>query len=369
MVIENMKVPFVDLSRQFSKYQSEYEEIFRSICISGQFVMGPQVEEFEKKLAEFCGVNHAITVGNGTDSMILILKSLNIGEGDEVITAPNSFIASAGAIEASGAKTVFCDVNEDLNINPKIIGEKITQNTKAIIPVHLTGRSAKMDEINAIACSHELYVIEDAAQAIGAEYKGKKTGSMGFAGSFSLHPLKNLNVFGDGGFVTTNDEILAKRLKRLRNHGLENRDSCTEWGYNSRLDTLQAGIGLFNLTKLDEWNARFRDIARMYSTGLAQNITVPQENDFEHNVYHNYVINVHERDNLIDYLLERGIETKIHYPILLHKQKSWTKNSSISQSFPLAEELNKTMLSLPIYPFLRNEEVEYVIDNVNKFYT
>ena len=263
---------------------------------------------------------------------------------------------------------MFCDVDQDLNIDPRQIEDKITNKTKAIIPVHLTGRPACMDMINHIACANDILVIEDSAQAIGAEYKGKKTGSLGFAGSFSLHPLKNLNVFGDGGFVTTNDDDLASRLRRLRNHGLLDRDHCVEWGFNSRLDSLQAAIGSFNLTHLDTWNERYREIARFYTDNLREYVVVPPNDENAKSVFHNYVINSEKRDSLQHHLQSAGIETKIHYPVLLHKQASMSKDIETFNTYPVAESLNKSMLSLPIYPFLQNDEMGHIVDEIKNFY-
>jgi dTDP-4-amino-4,6-dideoxygalactose transaminase len=364
----SIKVPFVALGRQFEAYEPELIEIFRSVGRSGAYVHGPQVAEFEEAAAKACGVSHAVAVANGTDALILPLRSWGIGPGDEVITAPNSFIASAGAIAAVGAQIRFADIEEDLNISPAAIEKAITKKTKAIMPVHLTGRPARMDEINAIARAHNLFVIEDAAQAIGASLNGRPVGSLGHAAGFSLHPLKNLHVHGDGGFITTNDEKLAQHLRILRNHGLLDRDTCSEWALNSRLDSLHAAIGTFKFKHLDAWTRRFREIADRYREGLKDCVRVPVDRPGEVAVYHNFVVLADRRDELMAYLLARGVETKIHYPILLHLQPAARGLGYKEGDFPVAEATSKKQMSLPIYPELREDEIVCVIEAIRSFY-
>ena len=308
-------------------------------------------------------------MGNGTDALFLSLRALGIRQGDEVITAPNSFIATAGAIVAAGAKPVFVDVKGDYNINPDLIKQAITTKTKAIIPVHLTGRPADMDTILIIARKHGLYVIEDAAQAIGARYKGKRVGSLGSTGCFSLHPLKNLHVHGDGGIITTNNKELYEKLLKLRNHGLKNRDECDFWGYNSRLDSIQAAIGNIKLEYLGDWNKRHREIAVMYRKNLSGVVTVPVDKEFEEPVYHNFIIQGDKRDELQKYLLERGIETKIHYPIPIHLQEAASSLGYKERDFLVCEAQAKRILSLPIYPELTDGQVNMVIKAIKSFYS
>ena len=250
-----MIIPFVDLAGQFRNLEGELTKAFLDIGRSGVYIMGDRLESFELKAAEYCDVKHAIGVGHGSDAIFLILKALGVGPGDEVITATNSFIASAWVVAATGATPVLVDVAEDLNIEPALIEDAITAKTRAIIPVHLTGRPAPMDEINILAQRHGLHVVEDAAQAIGARYRGRRVGSLGLAAGFSLHPLKNLGVYGDGGLITTNDDKLASKLRMLRNHGLRNRDECEVWGFNSRLDPMQAAFAEIKLGFLDSWNS------------------------------------------------------------------------------------------------------------------
>jgi dTDP-4-amino-4,6-dideoxygalactose transaminase len=364
----NMNIPFVDLARQFRSIESELSKTFLDIGHSGNYIMGERLESFELKIAEFCNVKHAIGVADGSSAMFLILKALGIGQGDEVITATNSFIASAWVIVASGAKPVLVDVADDFNIDPQKIEAAITSSTKAIIPVHLTGRAAKMNEINEIAKRHNLEVIEDAAQAIGARYYNKPVGSLGTAAGFSLHPLKNLGIYGDGGVITTNDSALDAKVRLLRNHGLRNRDECEVWGYNSRLDTLQAAFAEIKLTKLDAWNSRCRKIAQSYRERLGSYVQVPVDEPWEKCVYHNFVIRTQERDELMRYLKDNGVDTRIHYPIPIHLQDAAKSLGYQLGDFPNAERYALTMLSLPIFPELNDEEVDYVITSIQNFF-
>jgi dTDP-4-amino-4,6-dideoxygalactose transaminase len=363
-----MNIPFVDLARQFRGIESELTQTFLDVGRSGSYIMGERLESFERKVAEYCNVKHAIGVADGSSALFLILKSLGIGAGDEVITATNSFIASAWVIVATGAKPVLVDVADDFNIDPEKIEAAITPSTKAIIPVHLTGRAAKMNEINCLAERHNLKVIEDAAQAIGATYYGKRVGSLGVAAGFSLHPLQNLGVYGDGGVITTNDGDLNAKVRLLRNHGLRNRDECEVWGYNSRLDTLQAAFAEIKLTKLDAWNLRCRKIAESYREGLGSYVQVPVDEVWEECVYHNFVIRTQERDELMCYLKENGVDTRIHYPIPIHLQDAAKSLGYQLGDFPNAERYALTMISLPIFPELTDEEVDYVITSIQNFF-
>jgi dTDP-4-amino-4,6-dideoxygalactose transaminase len=330
--------------------------------------MGERLESFEIKAAEYCGVKHAIGVGNGADALFLILKALDIGPGDQVITATNSFIASAWVVAATGATPVLVDVAEDFNIKPALIEAAITEKTRAIIPVHLTGRPAPMDEINLLAQRNGLHVVEDAAQAFGARYRGRRVGSLGFAAGFSLHPLKNLGVYGDGGLITTNDDKLASKLRKLRNHGLRNRDECEVWGFNSRLDSMQAAFAEIKLGHLDSWNERCREIAAKYRTGLTDFVQVPFDQEWEECVYHNFVIRTEKRDELMAHLLEHGVDTRIHYPIPIHLQDSAKDLGYKVGSFPSAEKYATTMISLPIYPDLSDAQVTYITQAIKFFF-
>ena len=364
----NKLIPFVDLSRQYKKYKLEIDDAISEVAVSGTYVMGPQVAKFEQELADLCGTKYAVAVGNGTDALIMALKTLGIGPGDEVITAPNSFVASAGAIAAVGADCVFVDVDEDHNIDANKIKGSITGKTKAILPVHLTGRPAAMAEIMEIAKTYRLYVIEDAAQAIGAELNGKRVGSLGHIGCFSLHPLKNIFVMGDGGFLTVSCPKVYQDLKQLQNHGLIDRDTAAAWGINSRLDTLHCAVGLVKLRHFTEITERYIEIANMYTVGLRDLVRVPVNKNGEKAVYHNYVIDCDNRDGLMSHLAAQNIETKIHYPVLLHLQPAARGMPYNSGDFPMAENLNKRQLSLPIFPELTDAEIDRVIKEIREFY-
>lgn len=363
-----MKVPFVNLAAQCEPLKSEFSQALDRVCASGAYILGKEVEQFEQSLADVCQTKFVVTVANGTDALVLALKVLDIGPGDEVITAPNSFIASAGAIAAVGAEIRFADVLSDYNISPAAIEAAITEKTKAIIPVHLTGNPVDMDAIDQIAKRHNLKVIEDAAQAIDAQYKGRKVGSLGDLACFSLHPLKNFHLMGDAGFISTDDPSLAKRLLRLRNHGLINRDESVEWGLNSRLDALQAAWGNIKLPYLPQWTERFRQIARQYTAQLTGVVECPRVRKDDQAVFHNYVIQVENRTQLMAYLADNGIESKIHYPIPLHMMQAAKGLGYGKGSFPCVEEQSKRIMSLPIYPELTDEQVSYVCEKIIEFY-
>lgn len=364
----DMVIPFVNLAGQFLNLEEELTKAFLDIGRSGVYIMGDRLESFECKAAQYCGVKHAIGVGHGSDALFLILKALDIGPGDEVITATNSFIASAWVIAATGATPVLVDVAEDFNIDPGSIEAAITAKTRAVIPVHLTGRPAPMDEINALAQRHGIHVVEDAAQAIGARYRGRRVGSLGLAAGFSLHPLKNLGVYGDGGIITTNDSQLDTKLRKLRNHGLRNRDECKMWGFNSRLDSMQAAFAEIKLGFLESWNERCRKIAESYRAGLANYVQVPFDQVWEECVYHNFVIRTDKRDQLVAHLNDQGVDTRVHYPIPIHLQDAAKDLGYKLGDFPYAEEYAKTMISLPIYPELSDVEVAYVVQAVKIFF-
>lgn len=362
------KVSFVNLGIQYEHLRSAILDKFESLSMRGQYILGEEVEKFESSFADYCQAKYALGVANATDALFLALKALSIGPGDEVITAPNSFLASAGAISAAGARVTFCDVGADYNLDATQLEKAITSRTKAIMPVHLTGLPADMDPIMEIARRHGLPVVEDCAQSVGAEYKGQRVGSIGAIGCFSLHPLKNLHVHGDGGVMTVNDQGLYERLKLLRNHGLKNRDECEMWGYNSRLDSIQAAIANVKMVHLDEWTRRYREIAMMYWKGLGEFVQVPVMPEGRAGVYHNFVIMVPQRSQLQEFLMENGIETKIHYPIPIHLQKPARAMGFKEGDFPVAEAQSKKILSLPIYPELTNTEVELVISTIRRFY-
>ncbi len=361
------EVKFVDLGKQYLAIRDEILAKFDEVSRTGSYVLGPEVSAFEEKFARYCGVEHAIGVGNGSDALFLSLLALGVGSTDEVITVPNSFVATAWVIARTGARPVFCDVGDDMNMDPVKLKDAITDKTKAILPVHLTGRVADMEAILDIAGQAGVAVVEDAAQAVGARYKGKMAGSFGKCAGFSLHPLKNLHVHGDGGVITTGDAKLAETLLQHRNHGLKNRDECAFWGINSRLDAVHAGIANVKLDYLDGWNVRFRGLAARYSRGLADVVAVPTEEDHEEPVYHRYMIRHSQRDELQTFLAGNGIETKVNYSVPLHLQPAASDLGYSKGDFPVAEEQAGTILSLPLYAELEDDAIDYVVEKVREY--
>jgi dTDP-4-amino-4,6-dideoxygalactose transaminase len=364
-----MKVPFVNLGLQNRLIKDELLAIVSNLLDSGQFILGEDLVKFENSFAQLCETKYAIGVANGTDALFLGMRVIGIQPGDEVITAPNSYLASASSIYLAGATPVFADVRADFNIDPEQIRKAISPRTKAIIPVHLTGRPADIGAIIAIAQEHHLAVIEDCAQAIGAEYKGKPVGSFGNLGCFSLHPLKNLSACGDGGVITTNDEELYHKLLKARNHGLRSRDECEFWSYNSRLDNIQAAMLNVKLKKLAEWTARRREIASYYYDRLSGlDMIVPSDKPDEKAVYHTFIIQTDKRDELKKFLYEKEVDTKIHYPIPIHLQDAAKYLGYRMGDFPVTEKQTGTILSLPVFPELTDDQVEYVADTIIEFF-
>lgn len=362
------KIKFVDLGRQYLALRREILAAFDRLSRQGAYILGGEVALFERDFASFCGVKYALGVANGSDALYLALAALGIGPGAEVITAPNSFIATAWAIMRTGARPVFVDVGEDMNIDPALIERAITRRTKAILPVHLTGRVAQMDLIMKIAERRRLPVIEDAAQAVGARYRGKSAGAFGVCAAFSLHPLKNLHVHGDGGVITTGRKRVYAQLMMLRNHGLVNRDVCRLVGINSRLDSIQAAIARIKLKHLEKWNRRMRFLAARYSTGLRGLVAVPEDQPGEEPCYHRYIIRLKARDKLQNYLAGQGIETKINYPVPIHLQPAAGVLGYRAGDFPVVERQARTILSLPLYPELRDAEADYVIAAIKSYF-
>ncbi|MBI4223667.1 MAG: DegT/DnrJ/EryC1/StrS family aminotransferase [Deltaproteobacteria bacterium] len=355
-------IPYINLAAQHAPLKPAILKAVERVLDHGQFILGDEVAQFEQKIAAYCGTKYAVGVNSGTDALILALKAFGIGPGDEVITAPNSFLATALAIQAVGAKPVFADIREDLNIDPDLIEGAITQRTKAILPVHLTGKPAEMKPILELARAKKLRVIEDAAQAIGAEYHGRKAGSLGDAGCFSLHPLKTLNACGDGGFITTDDAALAERLRQIRNIGLNNREESDVWGFNSRLDSIQAAILNIKMDYLEAWTEARRQNARFYQQRLSDVIEVPREEPGTRHVYHTFVVQTDNRDGLQAYLSDQGVGTKIHYPIPIHLQACARNLGYGPGDFPVCERACKRILSLPVYPELKDPDLEYVVE-------
>ncbi|RMG83584.1 MAG: DegT/DnrJ/EryC1/StrS family aminotransferase [Bacteroidetes bacterium] len=364
-----MNIPYVNLGAQHQDIKEEILQAVSDILDSGMFILGEDVENFEKQFSRLCHTSYAIGVANGTDALFLSMKALGIGQGDEVITAPNSYLASASSIALAGAKPVFADVDyHSMNISPAEIEKRITAKTKAVIPVHLTGRPAEMDAITEIARAHNLYVIEDAAQAVGALYKGKPVGSFGDLAAFSLHPLKNLAACGDAGIITTHKKEYYDYLLKARQHGLINRDETEFWSVNSRLDALQAAILNIKIKKLEEWNNRRRSIANRYIENLKEVVEVPSYNEDYFPVFHAFMIKTPQRDRLQNFLKEKGIDTKIHYPIAIHQQKAARYLGYSDADLPVTSRLVKEILSIPVYPELTDSQVDYIIEQILNFF-
>jgi len=363
------KIPYVNFKAQYEAEKEDLARITDEVFASGWLIGGEQVEALEEELATYCGVKHVVALNSGTDALILGMKALGIGPGDEVITPPNSFVASTAAIVALGAAPVFADVGDGINIDPVKVKEAVTPRTKAIMPVHLSGRIADMDAINRIAKDHGLFVIEDAAQSIGSTYKGKKSGNLGTIGCFSAHPLKNLNAAGDAGFLTTNNDDVANRVRLLRNHGLKDRNTVVKWGTVSRLDSLQAAILRYRLSNLESAIRARRTNAQRYRDTLnGQGLELPLGKDHEFNTFHTFIIHADRRDELQAYLLEQGVETAIHYPIPIHLQPAAKDLGYAEGDFPVCEAQAKRILSLPIHQYLSRSDVEYVAEAVNRFF-
>jgi dTDP-4-amino-4,6-dideoxygalactose transaminase len=363
-----MRVPYVVFSQQVAKIKTELMQACESVLESGMYVMGDKIKQFEVDFACYCETSYSASLSNGTTALYLVMYGMGIGPGDEVITAPNSFIASAGSIGMLGAKPVFVDVAEDLNMDPSKIEAAITPRTKAIMPVHLTGRPAKMDEINDIARKHGLKVIEDAAQAVGARYQGKRVGSLGDAACFSLHPLKNLHAFGDGGMMTTNDQAIYDHMIKSRNHGLKNRNECDFWSLNCRLDEIQAALLLVQLPLLDQWTEERRKRAMRYNELLRPYVETPDENEGEYCVWQTYIVKAERRDELLKFLQERGVQANVHYPLPLHVQEPAKVLGYREGDFPVTMSLSVRILSLPLYPEMTDEQQDYVVGLFEEFY-
>jgi dTDP-4-amino-4,6-dideoxygalactose transaminase len=365
-----MRIPYVNLAKQHKAIKKEVLNAIGDIIDSGNFILGDEVAQFERAFAKLCGTKYAVGVGTGTDALIMALRALKIGVGDEVITVANSFISTASCIILVGARPVFVDVRGDYNIDPYLIEKAISRRSRAILPVHLTGRPADMEPIMAIAKKHNLFVIEDCAQAVYAQYRNKRVGSFGDIGCFSLHPLKNLNACGDGGVLTTNDENLYKQLQILRNNGFSTRDDCDIWSDNSRLDTLQASLLLVKLKYLKRWTEKRRRNASFYQEHLSNlaSVRIPAEKPYEKSVYHTFVVQADKRDALSAFLTKHGIGTKIHYPIPIHLQPTAKGLGYKSDSLPVTEKQAKIILSLPIYPELSTRELKYIVKCIHNFY-
>lgn len=364
-----MKINFVDLKKAYDLHKTEINMALQKVLDNSGFILGEEVGNFEKEFAKYCNVKYCIGVSSGTEALILSLKALGIGLGDEVITVANTFIATAASIYHVGAKPILVDIDEkSYNIDIKKIESKITKKTKAIIPVHLYGRPADMDTVKKIAKKYNLKIIEDACQAHGAKYKGKRVGSIGDIAAFSFYPGKNLGAFGDAGAITTNNKSLARKIELLRHHGQTIKYQHDILGFTSRIDTLHAAVLRVKLRYLEKGNERRKRIAEKYNKLLEDyDVIVPEiKKDFD-SVFHLYVIQVKNRDGLLKYLNERGIAAQIHYPIPIQQQRAWTNAGYKKEKFEITDKVVKRILSLPIYPELSDEEVEYIVKTVKDF--
>ncbi|MGE5553668.1 MAG: DegT/DnrJ/EryC1/StrS family aminotransferase [Betaproteobacteria bacterium] len=370
-------IPSFDLTRQNTLLAQELEDALLGVIRSGRFILGEQVEALEREIAGRCGVSFGIGVANGSDALHLALLACGVWPGDEVITTPFTFFATAGAIARAGARPVFCDVEpETYNIDPSKVAGAITRRTKAIIPVHLFGHPADMAPLQALAREHRLYLIEDAAQAIGAQYGGKPVGSLGDVACFSFFPTKNLGAFGDGGMVVTDNPGLADRVRVLRVHGSRKKYYHESLGYNSRLDELQAAVLRVKAKYLDGWIARRREIAATYRSVLAQlpqvesgTLRLPVERPDSFHVYHQFTLATPARDRLQSYLQAQGIGSNVYYPLPLHLQQAFAELGYRQGDFPEAERAAQEVLSLPMFPELSAGEIERVVDAIRRFFS
>jgi dTDP-4-amino-4,6-dideoxygalactose transaminase len=367
-----MKVQFLNLKIQNDLLKNEIEKEILSVIEASAFAGGPYVEKFEEDFAKYCQTKHAIGVGNGTDALWTALLALGIGPGDEVITTPNSFIATAEAISFCGAKPVFIDVVDGtFTMDCNMLEKAITSKTKAIIPVHIFGQICDMDPILAIGRKHNIPVIEDACQAHGAEYKGKRAGSIGIAGAFSFYPGKNLGAFGEAGAVVTNDDKLSSYIKMFRDHGQSKKYYHDIVGWNARMDGIQGAVLKVKLKVLDQGNEERRRIAGMYQNLLSgiNELTLPVEASYGKHIYHLYAVRVKERDQFMNFLKDNDVGCAIHYPVPIHLQKAYSDMGLKKGSLPVSEKSSEEFVSLPMYPGLTDEEVRYTAETVKKYFS
>lgn len=364
-----MTIPVLDLRAQYHAHREEIDAAILDVVESGRFVLGPNVRALEEEIAEYVGCQHGVGVASGTDALRLALAALGIGPGDEVITTPFTFVATASTISRAGAVPVFVDIDaRTFNLVPGQVEKAITRKTKAIMPVHLFGQPAEMGPIMEIARRHGLKVIEDAAQAIGAEENGQRVGSFGDVGCFSFYPTKNLGAYGDGGMVTTNDPDLAEKIDVLRRQGSKRKYHNEMLGFNSRLDEIQAALLRVKFQYLEDWTAERRRVARRYSELLAPTeVETPYERPNVRHVYHQYTVRAPRRDELRAYLQEQGIGTMIYYPVPLHRLELYTGLDYPVDGLPASETAAQQVLSLPMYPELTDEQIQTVTDGIVEF--
>jgi dTDP-4-amino-4,6-dideoxygalactose transaminase len=367
-----MQIPFVDLKAQYKTIAAEVDEAMQRVIADTDFILGKEVELFEQEFAAYCEAKYAIGLDSGISALELALRAYGIGQGDEVITVSHTFIATVSSISFTGASPVFVDVDPvTYNLEPAQLEAAITPRTKAILPVHLYGQPAEMDEILAVARKYDLIVIEDACQAHGARYKGRRVGALGHAGCFSFYPSKNLGAYGDGGMLVTNDAEIAEKVRMLRNYGQREKYHHVFLAYNRRLDTLQAAVLRVKLRRLDEWNAMRQRTAQLYSEFLQDQediITLPRAASDRSHVYHLYVIQHPQRDALLASFHEHGISAGIHYPLPVHLQPCYENLNVLRGSLPITESLAARVLSLPMFPELSVEQVQHVCHQLTKSY-
>ncbi|MBO8156438.1 MAG: DegT/DnrJ/EryC1/StrS family aminotransferase [Bacillaceae bacterium] len=362
-------IPMVDLKKELDYLEPQIIDAVKDVIQSGQYILGEKGAKLEKEISNYVEASYGVGVNSGTDALYLSLKALSIGPGDEVITSPFTFFATGEVIAKTGAKPVFADIEPDsYNLDPDKVEAVITPDTKAIIVVHLFGRAANMDKILDLRDRYHLYVIEDACQAIGTEFNGKRVGSFGDIGCFSFFPSKNLGAFGDAGMMVTNEQDIAEQLKRLRNHGSSRKYIHTETGINSRLDEIQAAILLTKLQYLEIFLHQRKEIARRYTEQLPANIQTPVIAEDRSHTYHQYCIETKDREQLSTFLKEKGISTAIYYPVPLHLQPAFKYLNYKPGDFPVSEHKSKTILALPIYPFMAISDQAYIMSKIKEFF-
>lgn len=361
------KIPLLDLKAQYQSIKEEIQEAIDRVFASGQYILGPEVSQLEEEIAQYIGTDYAIAVANGSDALTLVLKAWDIGAGDEIITSPYTFFASAECASQVGAIPVFIDIDPvTYCLDVGKIVQAITPKTKAIIPVHIFGQACEMDKIMELAHKHKLLVLEDACQAIGGKYKGKKLGSLGHASAFSFFPTKNLGCYGDGGIITTNDKELAEKLKILRVHGSNPKYYHSLFGFNSRLDAMQAAMLQVKLPYLDTWNNKRRYNASLYNKLITNpKVIKPQEAEYAESVYHLYMIQVKNRDSFRTYMEKKGIATGIYYPVPLHLQEVYQDLGYKEGDLPICEQIASRAVAIPLYPELTEDQIKYIAESIN----
>lgn len=365
-----MRVPMLDLRRQYAQIKTEIDRAVLEVLDHTKYIMGPEVTAFEEEVAGYCGTKYAVGVASGTDALLIALRASGIKEGDEVITSTFSFFASAGVISRLGAKPVFVDIEPlTYNLNPNLLEDAITDKTRAIMPVHIFGQCADMDPILEIARRHDLMVVEDAAQAIGAKYKDRTAGAMGDFGCFSFYPTKNLGAAGDGGMLISNYQDRQTFVKSLRNHGANPKYYHSYIGYNSRLDSIQAALLSVKLRYLDQWTEGRRANAAFYNRALADlPLVTPTEVEGNYHIYNQYTIATEKRDELMEYLKQHEIDSVIYYPLPLHSQQCYEYLGYGPGDLPVAEKASRQVLSIPIFPDLKEEETQFVAETISGFF-